>query len=176
MECRFTHRCKGSTTGYHDNRVCYCTCGNQLVLQLHPITDIESPGRGKRYRASCKGDRYGYSNYKMCMTTLTHTIPSGFLPFLRCCHRCVWSHLFHIYVVDKSTAVICQLTPQQSTTGAPFPSPWLTTYSRSCDPDLVIIREEQCWASLLYYLCLFLSSQLTTSTGSKNLLTCMRRI
>ena len=47
----------------------------------------------------------------MCVTTLTHTILSGFLQFLRCCHRCVWSHLFHEDVVDKFTAVICQLTP-----------------------------------------------------------------
>ena len=80
------------------------------------------------------------------MAMLTHIILDGFLPFLRCCHKCVWSHLCHEDVVGKSTAAICQLTPRLSTIDAPSPSLWFATFSRSCYPDLAIIREQQYWA------------------------------
>ena len=60
--------------------------------------------------------------YKMCVTTLTHIILGGFLPFLRRCQKWVWSHLSREDVVDKSTAALCQLTPRLITIDASSPS------------------------------------------------------
>ena len=111
--------------------------------------------------------------YKMCVITLKYIILGGFLPFVKC-QIWVSSHVSHEDVVDKSTTALCQLTPRKSILNVPSLFPWLTIFSPSCNPDLAIIREQQCWASPLYLCCLYPSIRLKASPESKNLLTCMR--